>query len=158
MYTREQLNQVVKEEEEIVFPSFDREDAFRLAQVVFEMASAEKAPVCCQVVLNGFEVVRFFLDGTDESNIIWLTRKKNSVIESGGWSSLRCGMERELNGVEKAWHEDTENYVIRGGGVPIHDKAGKLLGVLCISGMVHFEDHALGMSALRKYMEAKENT
>lgn len=154
MYTAEQLEQVVNEERELRFEHFDRKDAFALAQVVYELATEERLGICCQVVLEGFEVVRYFLPGTDASNIVWLNRKKNSVMASG-WSSLRCGMEAELSGKREPWHKDTENYVIRGGGFPIKSEDGILLGALCISGLVHFEDHALCVRALRLLSERR---
>jgi len=150
MYTREELEQIVRDEEELCFDAFGREDAMELAHIVFQLASREHAGICCQVVLDNFEVIRFFLPGTDSSNIIWLTRKKNSVLVSG-WSSLRCGMEAELNGIVKPWHADTVHYVIRGGGFPIHDGKGRLFGALCVSGLAHPEDHRLCVQALREY-------
>lgn len=154
MYKTEQLEQAVREERELRFDSFYRQDALRLARIVYELAREKGAGICCQVVLEGFEVVRFFLPGTDAGNIIWLTRKKNSVMASG-WSSLRCGMEAELNDRHEPWHEDTENYVIRGGGFPIREKDGILLGALCISGLVHYDDHAMCVEALRRLAREK---
>lgn len=154
VYTLSQLETVKKDEAEIVFSAFTPDDAFRLSALVFRMAQERQAAICAQVVLNGFEVVRFFRKGTDESNIIWLTRKKNSVYRSGGWSSLRCGMEAQLHGIHEPWHQDTDDYVIRGGGVPIHTPDGVLLGALCISGLVHLQDHQMAMEALRAFMES----
>ncbi len=154
MYTAEQLERVRQEERELRLESFDRRGAMELAHTVYELASAERLGICCQVVFEGFEVIRYFLPGTDSGNIIWLTRKKNSVMASG-WSSLRCGIEAELSGWHEPWHEDTENYVIRGGGFPLKDRDGILLGALCISGLVHFEDHALCVRALRSFLREK---
>lgn len=155
MYTQQQLDQVVKDERELRFEHFDRERAFRLAQIVYEMANKERLGICCQVVIEGFPVVRYFLPGTDAGNIVWLERKKNSVMASG-WSSLRCGMESELNDKHEPWHDDTDNYVIRGGGFPLKDRDGILLGALCISGLVHFDDHALCVRALRRLQEGEK--
>lgn len=154
MYKREQLEQVISEERELRFDSFYRRDALELAQIVYALAQERGAGICCAVVLEGFEAARFFLPGTDAGNVVWLARKKNSVMMSG-WSSLRCGMEAELNGRHEPWHEDTENYVIRGGGFPIRDKDGILLGALCISGLVHYDDHALCVEALRRFAAKK---
>ena len=45
--------------------------------------------------------------------------------------------------------------MIRGGGFPLKDRDGILLGALCISGLVHFEDHALCVRALRSFLREK---
>lgn len=151
------MNHIVWEEEHYRFQVFEYEDAVRLSQEVFELALEEDAAICYQVVVDGFTVVRCFLTGTDESNIQWLERKKNTVQKSRK-SSLRCGMEAEAAGRLEPWQEDREHYVIRGGGCPIWKQDGTFVGVLCISGLQHQEDHRMAAEAIRRYFDRrKEN-
>ena len=117
----------------------------------------EKAGICYQVVVNGFTAVRCFLTGTDESNIVWLERKKNTVLKSRR-SSLRCGLEAEAAGSLEPWQEDEELYVIRGGGYPIWRQDGTFVGALCISGLHHEEDHRMAAEAVRRYAERRKET
>lgn len=127
----------------------------RLSQEVFALAMEEKAGICYQVVVNGFTAVRCFLTGTDESNIVWLERKKNTVLKSRR-SSLRCGLEAEAAGSLEPWQEDEELYVIRGGGYPIWRQDGNFVGALCISGLHHEEDHRMAAEAVRRYAERRK--
>lgn len=152
MYRTEELEQVIREEETLRFPEFTNENAIELSGVLFQLAEEQNASICCQVVTDGFPTVRWFRTGTDESNIVWLNRKKNSVLKSRK-SSLRCGMEAELLGVCEAWHKDEENYVIRGGGFPIWKTDGTFIGAVCVSGLFHAEDHRLAAAAVKKYRE-----
>ena len=149
------MNDIVWEEENCRFPDFTYEDAVRLAQEVFALAQEETAGICYQVVVNGFPVVRCFLTGTDESNMIWLDRKKNTVLKSQK-SSLRCGLEAEAAGFLEPWQENTENYVIRGGGYPIWRQDGVFVGALCISGLHHEEDHRMAAEAVRRYAKRRK--
>lgn len=152
MYREEELEQIVSEEESLRFRAFTNENAIELSEILFALAEEQDAPVCCQIVLGGFPVVRWFRTGTDESNLIWLNRKKNSVLKSHK-SSLRCGMEAELKGIHEVWHEDEENYVIRGGGFPLWKEDGTFVGAICVSGLFHADDHRLAAAAVRKYRE-----
>lgn len=152
MYRTEELEQVIREEETLRFREFTNENAIELSEILFQLAEEQNAPVCCQVVIGDFPVARWFRTGTDESNIIWLNRKKNSVLKSHK-SSLRCGMEAELKGIHETWHGDEENYVIRGGGFPIRMTDGTFVGAICVSGLFHAEDHRLAAAAVKKYRE-----
>lgn len=136
------------EEQYYRFETFSYEDAVRLSQEIFKIAEERNAGICYQVIVGEFHVVRGFLTGTDENNIAWLEKKKNTVLKSRK-SSLRCGMEAELCGRKEPWQADTERYVIRGGGCPIWLKNGTFIGAVCISGLQHQEDHKIAMEALK---------
>lgn len=149
------MNHIIWDEEHYRFREFGYEDAIRLSQEVFELALKEDAEICYQVVVDGFTVVRCFMTGTDESNILWLERKKNTVLKSRK-SSLRCGMEAEAAGCLEPWQEDTDRYVIRGGGWPIWKLDGTFVGALCISGLQHQEDHRMAVEAIRRYFDRRK--
>lgn len=149
------MQKIIYEEEYYRFDTFSYEDAVRLSQEMFKIAEERNAGICYQVIVDGFHVVRAFLTGTDESNILWLEKKKNTVLKSRK-SSLRCGMEAELCGREEPWQADTEHYIIRGGGCPIWLKDGTFIGAACISGLQHQEDHKITMEALKGYWMKRE--
>lgn len=144
------MQEVIHEEEYYRFDAFSYEDAIRLSQEIFRIAENQNVGICYQIIVDGFHVIRGFLTGTDESNISWLEKKKNTVLKSRK-SSLRCGMEAELCGRVEPWQSDTECYVIRGGGCPIWLENGTFVGAVCISGLQHQEDHKMAMKALKSY-------
>lgn len=146
----------MRDEEDCRFTRFSYEDAIRLSQEIFAVAEEMEAAICYQIIVHGFTVVRGFLTGTDESNIIWLEKKKNTVLKSQK-SSLRCGVEAELCGNRESWQVDTEQYVIRGGGCPIWLKDGTFVGAACISGLQHQADHNMVMKAMRRYLAKQKS-
>lgn len=151
MYTLEELKQVISDEENIRFDSFDNNDAIELFHVCFDTAKEKGLNVCCQIKIGDFVAVRGFGNGTDESNIPFLDRKTNSVYRSGK-SSMRCGMEAELKGLQEEWYGDSENYIIKGGAFPICQTDGTVLGTICVSGLFHVDDHKFAVEVLKKYL------
>ncbi len=155
MYRMEELQEVIQQEETLRLRSGTYEEGIRIGQIVFDLATSRKLAVCCQVVLGGFPVTRWFLDGTGQENVIWLEKKKNTVLKKH-LSSLRCGMEAELLENREDWYADEERYVIRGGGFPLYLENGTFVGALCISGLQHQEDHKLAVEALQIYLKQRE--
>lgn len=155
MYRMEELQEVIKQEKELRLKSCTYQDGIRIGQTVFDMAVSRNLNVCCQVVIGEFPVTRWFLDGTGSDNVIWLERKKNTVLKKQ-MSSLRCGMEAELLENREEWYADEEHYVIRGGGFPLYLQDGTFAGALCVSGLQHQEDHKLAAEALQIYLKQME--
>ena len=151
MYTEKDLEQVIAEENSLRFDSFCNDDAIALFQLAFETAKELGVHICCQIMIGQFVAVRGFGNETDEGNIPFLNRKCNSVYKSGK-SSMRCLVESELTGTSEDWQEDGETYVIKGGAFPIAKMDGTVLGVICISGLFHVDDHRFAVDVLRKFL------
>lgn len=87
------------------------------------------------------------MDGKEEDR--WLKRKQRTVEELGH-SGYYLFLENEESHIYQKYEND-EKYVICGGGFPICVN-GENIGVFCVSGLSHEQDHQLIVDAFEQYL------
>lgn len=130
-------------EELITFVSFNHSDALNFGLRVIEIVQKEKLkPLRIRVTIDDDIVFQYLMDG--KTNDLWLRRKENTVLKTKQ-SSMNVYNNPELykNIV------DDVNCAICGGGYPLI-VADEFKGVFCISGLQHYEDHALIIRVLNE--------
>lgn len=151
-YTAEMLEVLRLQETELVFEKFDAADAWEIARLLCQAMSKAPKPVAMQAVLDGFTVLRYYPPTTGPVNEFWMGKKYNTVSRTGT-SSLRAAAELALSGRAPApWELDEEHFALCGGGFPIYVRRKGMVGVYCISGLPHLEDHQLLTAAISQYL------
>lgn len=151
-YTAEMLEVLRLQETELVFEKFDAADAWEIARLLCRAMSGEPKPVAMQAVLDGFTVLRYYPPATGPINEFWMGKKYNTVSRTG-ISSLRAAAELALSGREPvSWELDEEHFALCGGGFPIYVRGKGMVGVYCVSGLPHLEDHRLLTTAISQYL------
>ncbi len=140
-------------EEKLVFSSFTHYDAYAIANSIFERVKREKLRrIGIRVTIHGVVVFQYLMDGKEEDR--WLKRKQRTVEELGH-SGYYLFLENEESHIYQKYEND-EKYVICGGGFPICVN-GENIGVFCISGLSHEQDHQLIVDAFEQYLSQEEN-
>jgi uncharacterized protein (UPF0303 family) len=146
--------EIMEEQEKIlVFPHFNRTDAWDLGHV-FAGITGEKelpAPVCIRL-LSGLIVFQWAGEGTNCDNEYWMMRKFRLVrdLEKSTLLSAACfkkkGETLESRGL------DPHLYAAAGGGFPVRIKDSGLVAVVTVSGLPQVEDHALLIEGISRYL------
>lgn len=151
MYTQKMLEIALRQEQELRFRKFDASDAFALCTLLTEAARFEPKPIAMQVWLSDFVVCSYYMPGTGENNRLWMNRKYNTMLKTNG-SSLRAAMELALSGSEPTGWQCDEQYALCGGGFPLAVRGQGRVGVVCVSGLPHLDDHRLLTQTLARYL------
>jgi uncharacterized protein (UPF0303 family) len=138
-----------KQEEALVLPSFDEAVAFKIGCAIRDRALAEKLPVI--VDIRTFDRPLFYaaMPGSNASNPDWARRKIN-VVRRFLKSTYRMVLEQQRPDRTFKVGEglDIADYVLAGGGFPIHVKGAGVLGVIAVSGLPERQDHGVVVDAL----------
>jgi uncharacterized protein (UPF0303 family) len=87
----ELLEDLLQQEEEIQFTSFDNNVAFAVGTALVDAARRKGKGVTIDIVRNGQQLFHFAMQGTSRDNDIWVQRK-NNVVNRFGHSSFYMGM------------------------------------------------------------------
>ena len=153
MSVQDELKIRIKEEELLQFTSFSNDDAFRLGVAIKELAEKKNVAVAIEIIVNGVVIFHYNMPGSLERNSKWVWRKAN-LVRVAQMSSLHGMQEREAEGKDmvKNWGLDPMEYAEIGGGFPITLKGTGVIGSVAVSGLPHWEDHALIVEALCSYL------
>lgn len=137
--------QVIQDEQEVVFTEFTHELGCKIAQRIIEKVKEHQLKsVGVRILLDDLLVFQYLMDGKTEDN--WLKRKEKTVLDSGHSSLYVFFHQDEYSD----WIND-EHYAVCGGGFPIIVK-GEVRGVIGVSGLKHDEDHALLTETIREFI------
>lgn len=136
-------------EELIAFSSFNHSDALNFGLRVIEIAKKEKLkPLRIRVTIDADIVFQYLMDG--KTNDLWLNRKENTVLKTRQSSMYVFNNPDLYKNIV-----DDVNYAICGGGYPLI-VADEFKGVFCISGLQHYEDHALIVRVLNEMKDKQK--
>ena len=150
------LAELLAQEERLVLPHLDHDDAWRLGVLVAGLAEERGLSVVVRVELAGEEgphtVFQRAFAGSTPTNDWWLGRKA-AVVRHFGHASFAVGTRFRVEGTtfEESAGLDPERYAAHGGCVPLR-VGGVIVGVLGVSGLPQAEDHALAVEGLEAYL------
>lgn len=147
---------LMKQEEEFSFSSFNNEDAIALGQEMLKIATSQKAPVIVQVRIGQQIIFHAALTGSSTENDWWINRKAR-VVEKFNHSSMyvRVSFEEKNQTFEEHSGLDNELYAAHGGGFPIIVTGQGVVGVALVSGLPQVEDHKMIIQGLTNFKQAK---
>jgi uncharacterized protein (UPF0303 family) len=151
------LEQLLQEEQELQFLSFNETTAWQLGCQLVERAQKEKLPIAIDITRGSQQLFHASLKGTSLDNDEWIKRKVRLVYRFGH-SSFYVGQLLKSKGkeLEEAYFMSENDYAPRGGCFPILVKNTGLIGTITVSGLPQEEDHRLVVQTIRKYLEQEE--
>jgi len=149
----ELLKELLQQEEEIQFKSFDNNMAFVIGLALLDAARNKGKGVTIDIARNGQQLFHYAMPGTSRDNDVWVQRK-NNVVNRFGHSSFYMGI--SLKSIEQTIEEkyliSSSEYAAHGGAFPLIIQGVGVVGTITVSGLPQEEDHELVVTTLRKFL------
>ena len=151
------LKQLLQEEQELQFRSFNEESAWRIGCQLVERAMNENLPVTIDITRGSHQLFHASLRGTSADNDEWVKRKVRLVYRFGH-SSFYIGQMLNSKGkrIEEAYLISETEYAQHGGCFPVIVKGTGMVGTITVSGLPQEEDHKLVVQAIRDYLAQEQ--
>lgn len=116
-----------------------------------EQHDKHKEPFMIRIYMDDLIIFQYIMQGRDVGNIPWLERKANAVKKTGMSSieAFYAANEGKFPGLK-----DDPTVALYGGGYPLY-KDGKIICIVCVSGMAHEDDAKLVEEAVIEYLQTK---
>ena len=149
MSLTQDLAVIAKQEEELVFPEFDVDAAWKLGSRLRELAASRQLPVAIDIRRIGQPLFYSALKGSTPDNSEWVRRKGN-VVARFYRSSYAVGLElKEANlTLTDKFALPSEDYASHGGSFPLKVARVGMIGSVTVSGLPQRADHELVVEAL----------
>lgn len=140
---------IAEQERQLVFDTFDENRAFEVGTALRKLAADRKLPVVIE--LRFWDRLLFYaaMPGSTSNNTEWVRRKLN-VVKMFHRSTY--GMVLSEDRPDRTFKPGTglspQDYVLAGGGFPIHVKGVGVVGGIGVSGLPERKDHALIVEVL----------
>lgn len=145
---------IEKQENSLVFQKFNLNTACELGNIAVSIAKEKGLSACIAVYFGEFCAFKYAFPGTGIYNDQWMARK-NKTAKVLDMPSLKAFVKIKQTGedLKKDWFLDPMDYAIMGGAFPIRiDRVG-MVGMICVSGLPHLEDHQLGVDSIAQYLK-----
>ena len=149
----ELLKDLLRQEEEIQFNSFDNNMAFVIGLALLDAAKSKGKGVTIDIARNGQQLFHFAMQGTSRDNDVWVLRK-NNVVNRFGHSSFYIGISLKSQGqtIEEKYLISSSEFAAHGGAFPLIIRGVGVIGTITVSGLPQEEDHELVVTTLRKFL------
>jgi uncharacterized protein (UPF0303 family) len=153
----ELLKQLLQEEKDLQFTSFNEETAWRLGSQLVEQCMRAGLSVTIDITRGTHHLFHASLRGTSSDNDEWVKRKVR-LVNRFAHSSFYMGQLLKHKGktIEEAYLLPENLYAPHGGCFPIIVKDTGMVGTFTVSGLPQDEDHELVVSAIRKFLAEKK--
>jgi len=140
---------IAKQEEELVFPEFDVDLAWKLGLRLRELAATRELPVAIDVRRFGQPIFYTAMRGSTPDNAEWVRRKGN-VVARFYRSSYVVGLElKQTNSnLTDKFALPSADYASHGGSFPLKVARVGVIGSVTVSGLPQRADHELVIEAL----------
>lgn len=147
------LKQLLQQEQELQFTTFNEEVAWKLGSQLVETAQTRSLPVTVDITRGIHQVFHAALRGTSADNDEWIKRKIRTVYRFGH-SSFYMGQLLKSKGktIEQSYLVSESEYAPHGGCFPIIVRDTGVVGTITVSGLPQEEDHRLVVEALTNYL------
>lgn len=146
-------DELLAQEERLVFASFGPDDAWSLGSALVELARRRGLPVAIDIRRGDQQLFHHARPGTVPDNAAWIERKIN-VVRRFGHSSLLVGQRHRDRGTtfEEATGLPRDTYAAHGGAFPITVTGAGIIGTVTVSGLPQVDDHNLVVEALHSFL------
>ena len=146
------LEQVIAEESECVFSTFDHKTAWDFGHFLLEEATARGYSIAVRINLDQQIVFQYSMPGTRAGNDVWLQRKVDTVYYFGD-STERVALSHAQHGTdfyELPWI-DKFKLTKHGGGFPIRvTSSSAVVGAIAMSN-AHGHEHGFIVDCIRAW-------
>jgi uncharacterized protein (UPF0303 family) len=147
-----------RQEQELVFDSFDHTDAWRLGTRITAIAQDAGHPVGIDIRRPGLVLFRAALPGITPDQESWIVRKAAVVLRMEASSAL-VDARLSAAGVDPAavgWLG--AEYAVTGGGFPIRVRGVGVVAAATASGLSSQQDHDLIVEGIRAHLAERRRT
>jgi uncharacterized protein (UPF0303 family) len=146
------LEALKRQEEELIFASFDHGDAWRLGSLLTSMAQAAGHAIGIDIRRPGLILFRAALPGITPDQESWIARKSALVLRMEASSAL---VEARLSSagvdpVATGWLG--AEYAVTGGSFPVRVRGVGVVAAVTASGLSSQEDHDLIVEGIRQHL------
>jgi uncharacterized protein (UPF0303 family) len=146
------IPKVIRQEELLVFRSFDEADAWNLGCALREEAEKYDAGLVIDIRSGNQILFNSFMPGATIENIDWV-RKKINLVQIMKTSSYLIGLEVKFGiGEEKIKGLSDVDYAWHGGCFPIRLVTGEVVALVTVSGLPQRDDHKLVTDVIADYL------
>jgi uncharacterized protein (UPF0303 family) len=151
------LEQLLQEEQELQFASFNESTAWHIGNQLVERAQKEGLPITIDITRGAHQLFHASLPGTSADNDEWIKRKVRLVYRFGH-SSFYMGQRLKSKGksIEEAYLIPENEYAPHGGCFPVIVKNTGMVGTITVSGLPQEEDHKFVVQAIRDYLAQEQ--
>jgi Uncharacterized conserved protein len=137
----------------IQLEEFSNEIALDMGLKVIEEARSSGKKVAVSVDRLNHNVFKFFSEGLPADKHDWLRRKANVAIRFEESSlAVKTDLERGGMSLKNTFGLESNDYIAKGGSIPIKVNNSGLVAVITVSGLSDVEDHNLIVTALKGYI------
>lgn len=153
MTNKADIDVIIAQEQRLVFPSFNEQDAFAIGVALKTKADAGDLPMVIHIALWDRNLFYFARPGTSADNEDWVRRKIN-LVRRLHKSSYRIGRELEERGITLADRNLSEaDHAPHGGSFPIRLVNAGIIGTVTISGLPQRDDHTMVASTIAEHLK-----
>jgi uncharacterized protein (UPF0303 family) len=157
MHMAELLDQLIQEEHELQFASFNEVTAWQIGSQLVERAQREGLPVAIDIMRGSQQLFHASLSGSTPDNDEWIRRKARAVMRFGH-SSRYMGEMLKSKGqtMEKNYLIPESEFAAHGGSFPVIIRGTGVVGTITVSGLPSQDDHRLVVEAIRNYLASQK--
>ncbi len=149
-----ELERLLRQENELQFSEFTNETAFLIGTKLIQKATEENKSIAVTITRNGELLFHSKMNGTNEGNDSWITRKSN-VLHHFGHSSYYMHVLFKSNGASIELSSlDPKDYAAEGGAFPLMIKNVGIVGTIAASGLPGDQDHQIIVDVLEEYFQS----
>lgn len=149
----ERIAELEAQHDELVFPSFDHADAWRLGSIITSQAIAAGHGVAIDIRRPGLTLFRAALAGTTVDQESWIAAKARTVLRMESSSALVAERfaDSGFDPAAMGWLPFPE-YALAGGSVPIRVVGVGTVAAVTAAGLSSDDDHLLVVSGIREFL------
>lgn len=153
----ELLDQLLQEESELQFVSFNEDTAWEIGCQLVERARREALPIVIDIMRGAHQLFHAALSGSAPDNDEWVKRKSRAVIRFGH-SSLYVGelLKSRNQTIEQSYLVPESEIAPHGGSFPVIIKGTGVIGTITVSGLPSQDDHKLVVEGIRNYLASQK--
>jgi uncharacterized protein (UPF0303 family) len=138
--------------------SFSNQTAMDMGLAIINLAKNRKQHVAVEISRLTHTVFLYVDDSLTADKLNWLRRKANVAkrFEESSLSVKKDLLEGKMT-LEKTFGLDENDFLARGGAIPVFVKQAGMIAIIAVSGLHDEEDHKIIIEALKgKYLKAGE--
>src|SRR5512138_176364 len=149
----ELLDQLLQEEQELQFASFNEDTAWQIGCQLVERAKREGLPIVIDILFGSRQLFHAAMSGSALDNEEWVKRKARAAIRFGHSSFYMGELLKSRNQtIEKSYLVPESEVAPHGGSFPIIVKGTGMVGTITVSGLPSQDDHKVVVETIREYL------
>jgi uncharacterized protein (UPF0303 family) len=151
------LEQLLQEEQDLQFVSFNETTAWQLGCLLVEQAQKQGLPVVIDIMRGSHQLFHAALSGSSPDNDEW-AKRKSRVVYRFGHSSFYMGelLKSRNQTMEKNYLLPESEFAPHGGSFPVIVKGTGVVGTITVSGLPSQDDHNLVVEGIRGYLASQK--